>query len=223
MYPSEKNINPTKLWPAAFTFIEVITAITILAAITGTIFVVVDRCVSTTIDIQSKTQAFEVARENMETLLASDSVRETTEFGTLESNPDIEWTTVVEPFYEPATNRMWIRAVCSASYSDSTGERQNIELTHWLTDVTKTQMQQIIDQQKREAEYLDALEEMGLEEPDQTPDTDETEEPTEKPEDNTIPPIPDTWPPTSGPEKMIYDWLKGQGYTDQEIWEMMNR
>ena len=208
---SEKKINAAKSRPAAFTFIEVITAITILAAIVGTVFVVVDRCVSTTIDIEAKTQAFEIARENMETLLASDSVKETTEFGSLELNPDIEWTTVVEPFYEPVTNRMWIRAVCSASYSDSTGERQTVELTHWLTDVTKTQLQQIIDQQQRESEYLDALEEMGLEESDQTPDSDETKEPTDetKPAD-----IGESGP---GLDENILNFLRSIGWSEEQI------
>jgi len=99
-------------------------------------------------------EAFEVARENMEKLLASDSAEETAEFGSSDKYPEINWQTVVETFYEPITARMWVRAVCSAEYTDIKGETQTVELTHWLTDVTKEQLLEIMEQQEEDQELL---------------------------------------------------------------------
>jgi hypothetical protein len=99
-------------------------------------------------------QAFEVARKNMEELLTSDLVEESVEYGNSERYPDIQWETVVESFYEPLTDKMWIQAICSAEYTDSEGEVRKIELTHWLTDLTKAQTQQILARQEEEQERL---------------------------------------------------------------------
>jgi hypothetical protein len=101
-------------------------------------------------------QAFEVARENMEKLLASTSVKESIEYGQSEQYPDIEWQTVVETFYEPITARMWIRGVCSAKYNDPNGEEQTVELTNWLTDLTKEQLLQIEKRDENELKELSA-------------------------------------------------------------------
>lgn len=140
---------------SAFTLIEAVMAIAILAAITTSVLVVMNRCVTTAIDIRIRMQAFELARENMEKLLASTSLSDMTEFGYSEQNPDIEWQTAVQSFYEPVTSRMWMEAVCSATYFDSNNEQQKIELTHWLTDLSKEQILKILDQQSREAEFMD--------------------------------------------------------------------
>ena len=139
----------------AFTLIEAVMAIAILAAITSSVLVVMNRCVTAAIDIRIRTQAFEIARENMEKLLASASLSDMTEFGYSEQNPDIQWQTTVQSFYEPVTSRMWMEAVCSATYPDSNNEQQTVELTHWLTDLTKEQIQKILDQQLKEAEFMD--------------------------------------------------------------------
>jgi hypothetical protein len=79
----------------------------------------------------------------MEMLLASNSVEESVEYGQSEIYPGIGWQTIVETFYEPITARMWIRGVCSAQYDDLNGNEQTIELTNWLTDLTKEQLLQI--------------------------------------------------------------------------------
>jgi hypothetical protein len=99
-------------------------------------------------------QAFEVARENLEKLVASNSVKETVEYGSSDRYPDIKWETVVETFYEPLTNRMWVRGICSAEYEDVLGEIQRIELTHWLTDVTKQQLLQLAQQEEQAQEQV---------------------------------------------------------------------
>ena len=143
-----------------FTLIEVGASLLILALITTSVLVVMNRCIETAIDSRARIQAFELARENMEKLLGSDSVQDTAEFGTSEINPDLRWETVVETFYEPITSRMWVQGICSVGYTGSDGEIQTVELTCWLTDVTESDLKKIRDQEKREREYLEELAEM---------------------------------------------------------------
>jgi len=143
-----------------FTLIEVIASLMVLTLITTTVLVVMNRYIETAIDLRLRMQAFELARENMEVLLGADSVQDTAEFGTSEINPDLQWETVVETFYEPITSRMWVQGVCSAGYTGSDGEIQTVELTCWLTDVTEGDLKKILEQEKREKEYLEELAEM---------------------------------------------------------------
>lgn len=133
---------------------EVIAALGILALVTSTALVVINRCVASATESTLRMQAFEVARENLEKLVASSSVKEAVEYGNSDRYPDIKWETVVETFYEPLTNRMWVRGVCSAEYEDMQGETQKVELTHWLTDVTKQQLLQLAQQDEAEAEQV---------------------------------------------------------------------
>jgi prepilin-type N-terminal cleavage/methylation domain-containing protein len=139
-----------------FSLIEVVTALSILALAASSVLVVIDRCVASTSDSMLRMHAFETARDNMEKLLTSNSVEETVEYGASEKYPDIEWETVVETFYEPISNRMWVRAVCSAEYEDSQGETQAVELTHWLTNVSKQQLLKLMEQQEQEEQELAA-------------------------------------------------------------------
>ncbi len=143
-----------------FTLIEVVASLAVLTLITTSVLVVMNRCIEAAIDSRARIQAFELARENMEKLLGSDSVQDTAKFGTSEINPDLRWETVVETFYEPITSRMWVQGICSVGYTDSDGEIQTVELTCWLTDVTQSDLKKILDQEKRELEYLEELAEM---------------------------------------------------------------
>lgn len=53
---------------------------------------------------------------------------------------------------------MWIRGVCAAMYEDTAGEKQNVELTHWLTDLSKEQLMQLAKQDEAEmGELADQL------------------------------------------------------------------
>lgn len=106
----------------AFSLVEVMVALAILALISSSVLVVIDRCIASAADSALRMKAFEIARENMEQLLASASVKESVEYGISENYPDIGWQTVVETFYEPLTARMWIRGVCSAQYNDPNGQ-----------------------------------------------------------------------------------------------------
>ena len=141
----------------AFTMVEVSAALIILGMIVATVLVIINKAVDTVIVWQTKMQAFEIARENMEQILAKSSVSDMVEYGTSETNPDITWETTVESFYEPITSRMWIRAVCSAEFPDPNGEQQKIELTQWLTGLNQKQIMMILEQNKKLAEYQATL------------------------------------------------------------------
>ena len=141
----------------AFTLIEVSVALVILGMISATVLVVVNRAMDTVAAWQTKMEAFEVARENMEKVLAQSSVTDKVEYGTSEKYPDINWETTIESFYEPISNRLWIRAVCSAGFTDDSGEEQKIEFTHWITGPDKKQIEQILEQKVKEEKYLQEL------------------------------------------------------------------
>ena len=134
----------------AFSLVEAVTALIILALISSSVLVVINRCMACAVDSELRMQAFEVARDNMETLLSKDSVKEMVEYGSSDKYPEIQWQTTVEMFYEPAIEQMqiWVRGICSAEYTDTAGEVQTIELTHWLTGLTKEQLIQMIKQEQ---------------------------------------------------------------------------
>ncbi len=138
----------------AFSLIESVTALIILALVSSSVLVVINRCMASAADLTLRMQAFEVARENMETLLSADSVKEMAEYGSSDKYPEIQWQIVVETFYEPLASRMWIQAICSAEYTDTAGEVQTVELTHWLTDLTKKQLMEILEEKQKEKEQL---------------------------------------------------------------------
>lgn len=141
----------------AFTMVEVIAALVLLGVILSSVTVLMNRYAESVMNMELRQRAFELARGNMEQLLTEAKLSDITEFGVDEFNPDIEWQTLVEPFYEPITNRMWVRAVCSAEYKDSEADHQNIEMEHWITNLTAAQVKQILAQQQVESEYLDLL------------------------------------------------------------------
>jgi len=141
----------------AFSLVEVLTALAILALISSSVLVVINRCVASAADSALRIQAFEVARENMEKLLASTLVQENVEYGESDKYPDITWQRVVETFYEPITARMWLRGVCSAQYIDMEGQEQTVELTHWLTDLTKEQLLDIMTREEEEGQLAAQL------------------------------------------------------------------
>jgi len=165
MYCSEDNMSAQGKRPAGFSLLEVVVALGVLATICSAVLVVMNRCIAATIDSRTKTEAFRIVRENMEKVLGADFVTLTAEMGVSETNPDIEWQTVVETFNEPVGAGMWLQAVCSATYTDSASQKQTIELVHWLTDLSRPDQQLIRKQRERELEYLEqfGLDEFGLE------------------------------------------------------------
>jgi prepilin-type N-terminal cleavage/methylation domain-containing protein len=119
-----------------FTIIEVVVALTIIVIICSTVMLVIKNDMIQLGESSLRMEAFEVARENMENLLTASSVSEMDDFGTSDKNPNIEWETIVEPFSAEGASKMWVRAICSATYSDANAQPQKIELTHWLTDIS---------------------------------------------------------------------------------------
>lgn len=135
---------------AGFTLLEVLAALAILALTSSSVLLVIDRCVTSASDSTLRMAAFELVRENMEKILILDAVEEMADYGTSDKCPGISWQTIIEGFSEPLSSQMWIRAVCSADYLDSKGEKQKVELVHWLTQLTDQQAGQLVDQQDLE-------------------------------------------------------------------------
>ena len=134
----------------AFTLLEVLTALAILGLTSSSVLLIINQCMASTANCTLRMEAFQVARENMEKVLASDSVSEGVEYGTSEQYPDVAWRTVIEAFSEPVTGQMWIRAVCSADYIDSKGETQTLELAHWIGSLTDQQANQLFQEEDLE-------------------------------------------------------------------------
>jgi len=137
-----------------FSLVEVMAALAILAMTSSSVLVVIHRNAAAAADLTIRMWAFEIARENMEKLLSTNSVSETTEYGVSEIYPDIQWETMVEAFNEPESKRTWIRAICSAEYTDVNGELQTVELTHWITPLTDAQAKKLREFKERQAERL---------------------------------------------------------------------
>jgi general secretion pathway protein I len=137
-----------------FTLAEILGALAILAMTSSSVLVVIHRNAAAAADLTIRMRAFEIARENMEKLLATNSVGETTEYGVNEIYPDIQWQTTVEAFNEPESAKTWIRAICSAEYTDVTGELQTVELTHWITPLTDQQAKMLSEFKERQDQRL---------------------------------------------------------------------
>ena len=191
----------------AFSLVEVLTALAILALISSSVLVVINRCMASAANSTWKMQAFEVARENMEKLLCSNSVTETVEYGSSDKYADIQWQSTVEMFYEPITVRMWIRAVCSAQYTDTDGQPQTVELTHWITDLTVEEVVKIFEEKRRleEQRQQDDYEEEPAEEAEERPDDQPEERPDDQPEERR-PEKPEE-EPQEEPKDSRPDWL----------------
>ena len=153
-YLFKKTCFQNPAYPGGFTLAEVMAALVILGFFCSGVLVVIERCMDSAVNSSLQMQAFETARENMENLLVSSSLLEKVEYGTSEKYPDIEWQTSVETFYEPLTDRMWVQAVCSSEYTDTAGQEQTIELTHWLNNITKQQLLEIIKEKLKETDML---------------------------------------------------------------------
>ncbi len=126
-----------------FTITEAIASVVVLAIIISGVLVVFNRCSESTLNSTLRMQAFEVARENMETLLISKKITNGTEYGYSEKYPAIEWTTTVETFTEPDTKSMWARAICSAQYEDLSDELKKVELVQWIAKIDDKQAKKI--------------------------------------------------------------------------------
>lgn len=146
---------------------EIAAALAILVGLLASVLVVMNQAVGASMELIEQRRAFETARENLETLLTAAAVSDRMDTGYSERFPEIRWELRVEPFYEPISNRMWIRAVSTAFYRDRNDQEQKVELEHWLTGLSAEQVKQILAQQELEETILQELygeEEKALEE-----------------------------------------------------------
>jgi prepilin-type N-terminal cleavage/methylation domain-containing protein len=157
MYRFNNNLKRSVTAESGFTLMEVTTALFLLSIILTSVMVLMNRYVDAVMDMRLRQEAFELARSNMETLLTENRLSNKADFGTSELNPAIDWSTIVEPFYEPVTNRMWIRAICTSEFLDSKQDYEEIKLEHWITSLTAAQVKQILAQQEAEDEYMKLL------------------------------------------------------------------
>jgi prepilin-type N-terminal cleavage/methylation domain-containing protein len=149
----DKANNPG-IWGASgrrhapgFTLLEVVTALGILGLVSSSVLLVINRCMTAASNAALRMEAFQLVQESLEKVLVSESVSESVAYGTSEVYPDISWQTVIEAFPEPATGKMWVRAVCSADYADAAGEKQTVKLEHWLAELTDQQADQLTSQE----------------------------------------------------------------------------
>jgi len=183
-----------------FTVLEALMAMLVLGFVVASILVVMENSIASLGDLKLRTQAFELARENMEMLLVENEITESSDSGTSDLYPEIEWETSIKAQDAGGdSSGMWVKAKSSASYKDSQDELQEIELEQWVTALDEKQAKQI--QKLREMQ----AEEEGVE-PEVTPeDSDKPEEdPDEKdsPEDSDKPDEKDEDRPQISDEKM---------------------
>lgn len=130
----------------AFTLVEVCAAVVIVGFITASVMIVIHNCIDATIDLKLRGQAFEIAREKMELVLASDKLKEQADSGISDRNPEIDWEIVIEADTiadDSDSSQIWLKAISTANYTDSKGEMQNVELVHWVAGLSPQQMKQI--------------------------------------------------------------------------------
>jgi len=125
---------------SAFCLTEVVVSLMLLAIMSSSVLVVINRSMASASNMSLKAQAFAIVRENMERVLISPAVEEQTEYGRSEQFPAIEWETRIETFLPPIGMDTWVRAVCKATFEDAAGATQEVQLVHWLTALTDSQV-----------------------------------------------------------------------------------
>jgi type II secretory pathway pseudopilin PulG len=200
-----------------FTLLEVMGSVVILGMVCAGVFVSIDRSIRLSAESIVKMQAFEVARENMEQLLAKKEVEAGVDYGTSEVYPWVDWTTKVETFDEPATSTKWVRGICTAEYFDTSGETQSVELECWLTGLDKGQTKQIEKEKERIKELIDAgvLDESALDVFDEggLPESADLS----NPENDGVEPSPDNGGERGNDTSSKPEGMPGSGATMEEI------
>jgi hypothetical protein len=105
---------------------------------------------------------------------------------------------------------MWMRAVCTSEYIDSNGVDQKVELTQWLTSLTKQQMMQILEQKQREQAYAESVGE------DTSQNSENQNQENTNNNTNTLGPVPEgynSWDEV--PAEQLFNILQNQLNTQQ--------
>ena len=146
-----------------FTLIEAIAALAIVGFVCGTVVIVINNCLDAMTDYQSRLRAIDAARENIELVLANETLPEFSESGISELYPDIQWTRGVEVATFPASGKFWLRAFSSAGFYNTDGQLEEIEFENWLTPLSPQQERLVREDRKKEQDYLYELDETRLE------------------------------------------------------------
>ncbi len=176
-----------------FSLIEAGVSVVLLGIISSSILIVLDRNMAVATESTLKMEAFWVARENLEEILAQKTVTEDVEYGTSEKNDLIQWTKRVEPFYEDATGEMWLKAVSIAEFYNTDGELEEVKLEKWLSPLSDKQLEVLakrkdievweLEQQLQQGEYNagDEFDDLpGDDMPSDRPDGTEMDNPSDR-------------------------------------------
>lgn len=172
-----------------FTLVEALAAVVVLGIILSSVMIVIDNCISSTINLTLKQKAFEVARENIEQIISRDQVQEEIETGVSDRYPEIEWENAIRAD-KVADSEMWVKVTCKAMYLDSEEEPREVELVHWLTKLSKQQMQQVMRDRQLAQEQSG---EIGTELEEQPKEEEVEPEEEKSPEEELANKIDDMW------------------------------
>lgn len=128
---------------SGFTLTEVMASVVVLGFICAGVLAAINRAAESATNSELRTQAFEVAREHMEEVLSERVVRLETDFGTSEKYPGVEWTVSIEEFMEPAKGQSWLKVVSTAEYLGPDGDREDVELEHWLVKLSEEDAEKV--------------------------------------------------------------------------------
>ena len=142
-----------------FTLLEIMASLLILSLVCSSAMVIMARNRHSSYNVTMRLRALEVARENMEQILVSETTEEQTEFGFSEKYPTIEWENTIETFYAPLEGQTWARARSIARYKDMEDVDQEIELEHWLCPVTEADMDVLDQLEGSESGLLESISE----------------------------------------------------------------
>lgn len=183
----------------AFTIVEALAALAIVGFVCGSVIIVINNSIDAISDQTSRLRAIEVARENMESLGSQEVLQESSITGISEIYPEIEWTTTVEAVNFPGESKLWLRAFCSANFYNTDNELEEVSFENWLTPLSAQQQKLVMEDRKKEEDYLEQLEQMQQEEEsqeqdeisqDDKPNQDEQQE--SRDDDSPVPDMPDT-------------------------------
>jgi prepilin-type N-terminal cleavage/methylation domain-containing protein len=157
-YLSNNNLFARRSRTIGFTLVEVAMSIAILGIIASSAIVVMNNCIESAIDVRKKVLAFNLARENMETLLAEKSLSEMIDFGVSEIDPEITWELTTEVIQQQYTDDWFLEARSVALYTNGKGEEEKVEFIHWASTLTEGQIKQIQERDEKMADQSDRVE-----------------------------------------------------------------
>lgn len=142
--------------------VEALTALVIVGFTCGTVLIVINNSLDSMSDQESRLRAIDVARENIESLLAQTSLKEFSETGLSDLYPDIEWSRGIEVVEFQGTSDLWMKAFSTANFYNTDNELEEIEFINWLAPLTDQQQKQVLQDRQKEDEYLEEMQQEEL-------------------------------------------------------------